>query len=165
MRCRVGNNENNHGRLPELQAAMSFFLHDQTGLRGEAPTYQLLDVCVNDCVVFIDAPAACDPNGLRQNSKRNRCPKCLQSRYVIGGELDGRPRRQIFHFPINSIFRFLFSQPGWSSKLNGSFGVHPSDLDPNWLMEVALTAAHPNSPSCRIFGIRPVGNSRWWTVP
>ena len=109
----------------------------------QSPTYQLLDVCINDCVVFIDAPAACDPHRLRQNSGRTECPVCREPRFVTGGERgkesEKRPRKQFFHFSISSIFRFLFSQPGWSEKLNRCFGVkHPSERDPDWLMEVRL---------------------------
>jgi hypothetical protein len=90
--------------------------------------YRTVDVCVNDCCVFENAPHSCDPTGERQNGARSICPGCHESRYVLLGPDKGKPRKQIIVFSLLQTIKMLFAQPGFSQKLNERHGQPHSDI-------------------------------------
>jgi hypothetical protein len=99
--------------------------------------FRVVDVCVNDDVVFEDAPIECDPDGKRQHANRHKCPICKESRYVLVGPEKGKPRKQIIVFSLKDTIKMLFAQPGFSAKLNGRHGQpHPLSEDADYEMKV-----------------------------
>jgi hypothetical protein len=143
-------------RAPSFFAARG--MSDKSGV-----DYRVVDVCINDCCVFDNAPFHCDPAGTRQHGGRSKCPECHESRYVLLGPQKGTPRKQVIVFSLRETIKMLFAQPGFSQRLNARHGhPHPLTENENCIMEVRTLCCCPDKiVMCRISGIRLVGNSKW----
>lgn len=96
-------------------------------LRDLGLSYELIDACINDCVLF-----------WKENANLDKCPKCTVSRYKINGRRGKKiPRKILRYLPVTPRLKKLYMNKKiakdmrWhkDKRVDDEEWMHPADGD------------------------------------
>ncbi|XP_028086586.1 uncharacterized protein LOC114287444 [Camellia sinensis] len=113
--------------LPKDNLVPKSFYEAKKILRDLGLSYELIDACINDCVLF-----------WKENARLDKCPKCKASRYKINrGRGKKIPHKVLRYFPLTPRLKRLYmsrktaEDMRWHKEKRIDDGVlrHPADSD------------------------------------
>ncbi|KAH7856017.1 hypothetical protein Vadar_031638 [Vaccinium darrowii] len=113
--------------LPEGNLVPKSTYETRKILRDLGLSYELIDACINDCVLF-----------RKENAKLDKCPKCEESRYKINrGRGKKIPRKVLRYLPVTPRLKNLYMNKKrakdmrWhkDKRVDDGEWRHPADCD------------------------------------